>query len=73
MKAVLENFRFWLAGLLMAAMGIFLARGGSIELTGFTRLVAVVSGQCLALIGLFGICLGVSRRVRRASGGEHRS
>lgn len=66
MKTVLSNARFWSAGLVVAAVGVALARGAAAGLTGSARVTAVLAGEFLGLAGLLVICVGVSRRLHRA-------
>lgn len=67
MKNVLASARFWLAGTLTALIGVALARNVGPSLAGTARVVTIISGQLLALVGLFIICLGVRRRIKQTS------
>ncbi len=67
MKTVRANAGFWIAGLLLALAGVSVARVVAPSLHGTTRLTVMLGGQFLALAGLFIICLGVRRRIKRAA------
>lgn len=67
MKTVWKNLRFWTVGVGLAVAGVILARLISGETSGAVRVGLTVAGQLLALTGLFVICVGVSRRLRRAA------
>lgn len=67
MKNLRANLRFWIAGTAVAFSGVVLTRGLAPHLEGSTRIAFTVAGQCVALGGLFIICLGVRRRIKRAA------
>jgi hypothetical protein len=59
--------RYWGGGLLLAATGVIIARIVSPTLEHGPRELSAAAGELLAVIGLFVIAVGVSRRLR---GGE---
>jgi hypothetical protein len=65
MKNVTRNARYWLGGSLLAVAGVLLARVFGPHATSPLRLPLTLGGQLLALSGLFLICVGVSRRLKR--------
>ena len=67
MKAIAASARSWVAGTLVAFAGVALARFVAPSLSGTERLGTTLTGQLLALGGLFIICLGVRRRIRLAA------
>jgi hypothetical protein len=67
MKTVATNVRPWIAGTLVAMLGVMSARVLAPSLSGQIRIVAQVGGQLLALGGLFILCFGVRRRIQTAS------
>lgn len=67
MKNVAANARFWIAGITIALIGVALSRWVGPTLLGRARIVGTVSGQLLALFGLFIICLGVRQRIKQTA------
>ncbi len=67
MKNVVANARTWIAGTGCAVLGVLAARVIAPHLDKVPRLWCTVGGQLLAIVGLVIICVGVSRRVKRAS------
>lgn len=61
--------RHWLAGLVLAAAGVVLARvvAPLPEFPARTRAAVALVGQLVALAGLFVIVLGIRRRLRLAA------
>lgn len=66
MKNVVVNARYWVAGTLVALIGVALARVIGPRLEPSMQIVCTVAGQLLALAGLGIISVGVSRRVWRS-------
>lgn len=54
--------RYWIAGIASAFIGVVLARVAAPHFAEKTSAIVKVAGQFLAIIGLFVIALGVSRR-----------
>lgn len=65
MKNVRMQSRYWLAGTLLALVGVTVARGAAALGGGWSPHAAAVAGRLLAGAGLFVLTLGVSRRVQR--------
>jgi hypothetical protein len=58
---------WWAGGVVLAALGVVLARLAGPSLEGTARLWVEAAGKLLAMGGLFVIAAGVSRRVRGGS------
>lgn len=56
---------WWLAGIILAAVGVLLARFAAPGLGERARALTALAGELLALGGLVVIAIGVSRRVHR--------
>ncbi len=67
MESIISNLRYWLAGVLVALVGVVCVRLVAPACTGSLRVGVQLGGQLLAFLGLFIICLGVSRRIQQAS------
>jgi hypothetical protein len=66
MKNVRSNLRYWISGTTIALAGVVLSRLLAPHCNGHARIVATLSGQILALSGLFILCLGVRQRIQRS-------
>lgn len=59
--------RHWLAGLVLAAAGVAIARLIAPAFADRARAALALAGELVALAGLLVIALGIRRRIRRAS------
>lgn len=59
--------RYWITGLLLAALGVALNRLASPAVEGAPRSVLALGGQLLGVGGLIVIASGIRRRIERAS------
>jgi len=55
--------RFWINGILLALVGIVLARLVAPQLETKIAIIVKVGGQLIALTGLLIICIGIKRRI----------
>jgi len=55
--------RFWINGILLAVVGIVLARLVAPQLETKIAIIVKVGGQLIALTGLLIICIGIKRRI----------
>lgn len=65
--AIRASARYWLTGLILAAVGVALARLVAPGFAERPRSLIALAGEVVALSGLFVIALGIRRRLRRAA------
>jgi len=64
---IIQAAGWWIAGLALAAAGVFGTRVLAPRFTGHERAAFAVAGQLLALAGIIVIAFGVYRRVHRSA------